>query len=306
VTDIYLPIAEMSVPLEVILGLGTVVGMLSSLFGVSGGFLGTPFLIFLGVPATIAVGTQANQLIASSLSGGLGHFQRGNIDIKLGSFMMIGSCLGALVGSLLFKLLMHLGHIDTVIHLLYFLLLGVIGSTMLVESLKGVLKRNLSPDQTMRSLLWTKNVSQKLGWQIAFPHSKILLSGFIPMALGFVGGMLVAIMGVGGGFFIVPALIYFFGMPILLAAGTSLFQMFFTSIFTTLYHAIFNQTVDLVLAFFMMMSGVIGAQIGLFLTTYIKGSKARLLLASLIVCVSISMGFKLFVEPSELYQVFIK
>lgn len=301
--NIYLPIAEISVPLEAVVGLGAVVGCLSAIFGVGGGFLATPFLIFMGVPPSIAVGTQANQLVAASLSGVLGHWQRQHVDVKMGTYMLGGSFLGSLLGVLIFRLLQHFGQIDMVINILYVVLLSIIGGMMLFESAHKLLRIQQKPKQTIG--FW-QQINIKLPYQTHFPKSRLMLSAIIPASIGFVGGLLVSIMGIGGGFFLVPAMIYILGMPSLLVAGTSLFQVFFTTTWTTLLQALTNKTVDLTLAVMLMVGGVVGAQVGVRLAPYIKGAPARFALAIMLILVASKLGFDLFVKPQELFSLQVR
>lgn len=298
--QIYLPIAEMAVPAESILLMGTLVGFLSGVFGVGGGFLTTPFLIFMGLPPAIAVGTQANQLVAASLTGTLGHWKRGNVDVKLGGVMLGGSIIGSVFGVMIFRLLQHIGQIDVAIPILYVLLLGSMGILMLVESLMAVLKK--SPGERERSRLYHHPLLLALPYKMRFPRSKIYVSAFVPAGIGFFGGLLVAIMGIGGGFLLVPAMIYILGMPILLVAGTSLFQIMFTSIFSTILHAVANHTVDMVLAALLIAGGVIGAQIGVHMGRKLKGAYARVALSLLLLLVSFELTGELFIRPEDIYS----
>jgi uncharacterized membrane protein YfcA len=298
--QIYLPIAEMTVPVESILALGVAVGFLSGVFGVGGGFLTTPFLIFFGIPPAIAVGTQANQLIAASFSGILGHLKRGNVDFKLGAVMFGGSLVGSVLGILIFRLLQHTGQIDFVISALYIVLLGAMGLMMLYESLRAVLKNKIEDGET--SKLQHHPFFLALPYKIRFMRSRLYISALIPAGIGLVGGLLVAIMGIGGGFILVPLMIYVLGMPTLLVAGTSLFHIMLTSIFTTLLHAIANNTVDIVLAFMLIIGGVVGAQIGTRAARKIRGAYARVLLSALLLLVCCFLMGELFIGPLDIYH----
>lgn len=295
--EIYLPVAEMAVSFEVILGLGVAVGMLSSIFGVGGGFLSTPFLVFLGVPASFAVGTQAVQLISSSLSGVLGHWRKGNVDFKLGSVMLGGSFVGTVLGILIFKLLQYTGQIDVVINALYVLFLGTIGSMMLYESFKAILKKNHT-SEPKQSRFWTR-VMQGLPYTMTFPRSNLCISVIVPIVLGVIGGLMVSVLGIGGGFLLVPAMIYILGMPSSLVVGTSMFQILITTSLSALLHILSNNTVDLLLAFILMVGALIGGQIGVSLTKYIKGAPARLALAIILLSVCFMLWESLFIEPVE-------
>lgn len=302
--QIYLPIAEMTVPAESILLLGMLVGILSGMFGVGGGFMTTPFLIFMGIPPAIAVGTQANQLVAAGVSGVLGHLRRGNVDMKMGGVMLAGGMVGSFIGIVIFKLLQHFGQIDLVISILYVVLLGGIGIMMLVESVMALLNKSSGADREsgIRQRPWM----QKLPYKMRFPRSRLYISALLPAGIGFVGGLLVSIMGIGGGFLLVPAMIYILGMPTLLVAGTSLFQIIFTTAFSTILHAVANHTVDLVLALLLIVGGVIGAQIGVRVARRVRGAPARFLLAVLVLIVSIELAGELLIKPGELYSTTVR
>lgn len=302
--QVYLPIAEMTVPAESILLLGTLVGILSGMFGVGGGFMTTPFLIFMGLPPAVAVGTQANQLVAASVSGVLGHLRRGNVDMKMGGVMLAGGMAGSFVGILVFKMLQHFGQIDLVISILYVVLLGGIGLMMLVESINALLRKSTGTEREegFRQHPWM----QKLPYKMRFPRSRLYISALLPVGIGFIGGLLVSIMGIGGGFLLVPAMIYILGMPTLLVAGTSLFQIIFTTAFSTILHAVANHTVDLVLALLLIVGGVVGAQIGVRVARRVRGAPARFILALLVLVVSIELASELLIEPEELYSTTVR
>lgn len=297
--DIYLPIAEMTVPVQSVLALGLVVGFLSGVFGVGGGFLATPFLIFMGVPPAVAVGTQGAQLVAASVAGVLGHWRRGNVDFRMGGVMLAGGSLGSVAGIGIFHLLRHFGQIDLVIAILYVVLLGSIGSMMLAESMASLMKKTSSQGDAPLAL--SAGFLRRLPLQMRFPRSKLYISALVPAGIGFVGGLLVSIMGIGGGFLLVPAMIYILGMPTLLVAGTSLFQIMLTSALAVVMHAQMNQTVDLVLAAILILGGVVGAQMGVLVSRKIKGAQARVALATLVLIVSIQLAGQLLVRPLELY-----
>ncbi len=301
--QVYLPIAEMTVDAEAILALGAVVGLLSGLFGVGGGFMTTPFLIFMGLPPAVAVGTQANQLVASSVSGVLGHWRKGNVDLKMGGVMLAGSVFGSVVGILIFRMLQHFGHIDLTIKLLYVVLLGSIGALMLVESVLTLMKKDEKKErQGIKQHRWIRNMPYKM----RFPRSRLYISALLPAGIGFIGGLLVSVMGIGGGFLLVPAMIYILGMPTLLVAGTSLFQIIFSTALATVLHASLNHTVDLVLAMILIAGGVIGAQIGVRLARKIKGAVARVILAVLVLAVSIELLGELLIEPRDIYSTAVR
>lgn len=298
--QLYLPIAEMAVQSETILLLGLGVGFLSGVFGVGGGFLTTPFLIFLGIPPAVAVGTQPSQLIASSTTGVLSHWKKGNVDFKMGLFLLFGGLLGTFTGSMIFKLLSKTGHIDIAISFLYVVFLGGIGFSMLVESLLSFFRKGSGKkDEGKKKKRWIDSWPYK----VHFRKSRLYISALLPICVGLVGGLLIAILGIGAGFLLVPAMIYILRMPPLLVAGTSLFQIIFSSIFATFLHALTTQTVDLVLAITLISGGVVGAQLGVRAGAYIKGNIARIILASLILAVGLKLGSDLFIKPSYLFMV---
>jgi len=299
--QVYLPIAEMSVNALLVLGMGGLVGFLSGMLGVGGGFLRTPLLIFIGVPPAVAVGTQANQLVAASVSGVLAHWRRGNVDVKLGIVMLLGGLVGTVVGVWIFGLLQAIGQIDVAITLAYVLFLGTIGSMMLVESSRALIRRR-APTAKRGKLhrhIWLHGLPLKMRFQ----RSKLYISALLPAGIGAVGGMLVAIMGIGGGFLLVPAMIYLLNMPTGLVAGTSLFQIIFTTAMATLLQAATNQTVDVMLALLLLIGGVTGAQFGTKVGGRLRGEQARLMLASIVVAVSLKLAFDLVVEPNDVFSI---
>ncbi len=299
--QIYLPIAEMAVNAESIFAVSAFVGFLSGLFGVGGGFLTTPFLIFSGIPPAIAVGTQAPQLVASSLAGAMGHFRRGHVDLKMGLVMLIGGVLGSFVGIWIFKLLEYLGQIDFAISVLYIVLLGIIGSLMLVEGFSTLFVKKTN----VRKEFNTYRVSPmilSLPYKMRFPRSKLFISVLIPAGIGFIGGILASILGIGGGFLLVPAMIYILGMPTVLVAGTSLFQIIFTTASATIMHSTMNQTVDVVLAVILILGGVVGAQIGVVFAKYVKGHYARIIMALLVLAVCVKLCGDLFIQPVNVFS----
>ncbi len=298
--DVYLPVAEMAVSLNLIIGLGVTVGMLSTVFGVGGGFLATPFLVFLGVPASFAVGTQAIQLISSSLSGVIGHWRKGSVDFKLGSVMLLGSFVGTVLGILIFKLLQYTGQIDVVINALYILFLGTIGGMMLYESFAAILKKDHKAEAT-RSKFWSRATSG-LPYTVMFPKSNLSISALVPVLLGLIGGLMVSVLGIGGGFLLVPAMIYILGMPTNLVVGTSMFQILITTSLSALLHIISNNTVDLLLAFILMVGALIGNQIGARISPYVRGATARLILALILLSVCFMLWENLFIEPVEQFS----
>lgn len=304
--QIYLPIAEMSVPIEMLLSLGGVVGFLSGLFGVGGGFLATPMLIFLGIPPAVAVGTQANQLIASSLSGALAHLRRGNVDIRIGTVMLVGGLIGTIVGMGLFKLLEHFGQIDIFISLSYVILLGGIGGLMFFDSVLSIVQSKSPKKKKKKTSLYHTAFFKNLPWKMRFPKSRLYVSALVPGGIGMLGGMLVSVLGIGGGFVIVPAMIYMLGMPVLLVAGTSLFQIVFTSAFATILHCMTSHTVDIVLAAFLILGSVVGVQMGVAFSRYINSTQARIVLAVIILVVCGNLVANLLMTPLDPYSIEVR
>ena len=298
---VYLPIAEISVNILVLLGLGAGVGMMSGIFGVGGGFLMTPLLIFMGIPAPVAVGTEANQIVASSVSGALAHFRRGNVDLKMGTMLLIGGIMGSTFGVWLFKLLSALGQIDMVIRLAYVVFLGIIGGLMLIESIKAIRQTRLpsGPRRRLHEHRWF----HRLPFKMRFRRSKLYISALLPLTVGALVGILAAIMGVGGGFVMVPAMIYVLGMPTSVVIGTSLFQIVFVTANVTFLQAYQNQTVDILLGLFLIVGGVIGAQVGTRLGAKLPGEKMRFLLAAMVVSVCLKMMFDLVSTPGDFYSI---
>jgi uncharacterized membrane protein YfcA len=298
---IYLPIAELSANILIILGMGAAVGFLSGMFGVGGGFLITPLLIFYNVPPAIAVATGANQVVASSISGAITHFRRGTIDLKLGTVLLLGGLLGATVGIWIFSALRALGQLDLVISLLYVALLTSVGGLMMWESVNAI--RRARRNETVTVKRAQHNWVHRLPFKMRFKKSKIYLS-VIPVAgLGFGVGVLTSVMGVGGGFIMVPAMIYLLRIPTSVVVGTSLFQIIFVSTYSTIVQAVANHTVDIVLAFILMLSGVVAAQYGVRVGQKLKAEQLRALLAFLILAVGLRLAIDLFLPPADLYSI---
>ena len=298
--QIYLPIAEMSVSVYLLLGIGGGVGFLSGLFGVGGGFLATPLLMFIGVPPAIAVGTGANQIVAASVSGALAHWRRGNVDLKMGMVLLAGGIVGSGAGVWLFAYLRRIGQIDATISLSYVVFLGIVGGLMLVEALRATLRRS-RPGGGRRKLhqhYWVHGLPLKMRFQ----RSKLYISALLPLAIGLLVGMLAAIMGVGGGFIMVPAMIYLLGMPTMVVVGTSLFQVIFLAANVTFLQATAIQTVDVVLALIQVAGAVVGAQLGTRLGAKLRGDQLRGLLAILVLAVSAKLALDLILAPDELYS----
>ena len=299
--QIYLPIAEMSVNVFLLLGMGAGVGFLSGLFGVGGGFLMTPLLIFIGIPPAVAVGTEANQIVAASVSGVLAHWRRGNVDFKMGLVLLLGGLAGSTLGVMLFSFLRGVGQIDLVISLCYVIFLGTIGALMLYESARTMRRRKTAPGQ--RRKLHQHNWVHGLPLKMRFRRSKLYISALMPLGIGFLVGVLAAIMGVGGGFVMVPAMIYLLGMPTAVVIGTSLFQIIFVTANVTFLQAYFNQTVDVFLALMLLSGAVIGAQFGARAGAKLHGEELRGLLALMVLAVCGKLFFDLLVTPSDVYSI---
>ncbi len=298
--QIYLPIAEISLNAFLLLGLGGLIGFLSGLFGVGGGFLMTPALIFIGVPPPVAVGTEANQIVASSVSGVLAHWQRGNVDFKMGFVLLIGGLFGSTFGVWLFAFLRSVGQIDLVIKLSYVTFLGTIGALMFVESLRAMRRRRAAG--ASRAKLHKHTWVHGLPFKMRFRRSKLYISALLPLAIGFLVGILAAIMGVGGGFIMVPAMIYLLGMPTSVVVGTSLFQIIFVTANVTFLQAYANQTVDVVLALLLLAGAVIGAQLGAKASVLLRGEQLRILLAIMVLAVCAKLGYDLTITPADIYS----
>ena len=298
---IYLPIAEVSMHIGIIIGLGGGVGFLSGLFGVGGGFLMTPLLIFFGIPPAVAVSTEANQIVASSVSGVLAHMRRGNVDFKMGGILMVGGVIGSSLGVALFSFLRSIGQIDLVIQLSYVVFLGIIGSLMLTESVRTMIRT--SRPGAARGKLHQHNWLHGLPLKMRFRRSKLYISAIMPLLLGAFVGLLAAIMGVGGGFIMVPAMIYLLGMPTSVVVGTSLFQIIFVTANVTLLQSIQTQTVDFLLAGLLLFGAVIGAQFGSRAGALLRGEQLRGLLALVVLAVCLKIGYDLVVRPEDLLSV---
>jgi uncharacterized membrane protein YfcA len=299
---IYLPIAELSVNIFVILGMGAAVGFLSGMFGVGGGFLITPLLIFYNIPPAVAVATGANQVVASSVSGALAHFRRGTVDIKLGLVLLVGGLAGATVGIQIFSMLRRLGQLDLIISLLYVVFLGSVGGLMLWESVISLRRAAQNKSVSLRKP-GQHNWVHRLPFKMRFKRSKLYLSVIPVILLGFAIGILTSVMGVGGGFIMVPAMIYLLRIPTSVVIGTSLFQIIFVTAFTTIVQAATNFSVDIVLAWLLMVAGVIGAQYGVRVGQKMRGEQLRAGLALLVLGVGIRLGFGLVLPPDEVYSV---
>ena len=297
--NIYLPIAEVSVDAFVLIGLGAGVGFLSGIFGVGGGFLMTPLLIFIGIPPAVAVATEANQIVASSFSGVLTHLRRKTVDMKMGLVLLAGGLIGSAIGVQLFALLRALGQVDLLVALCYVVFLGAVGTLMLIESLNAMRKVKAGVRRPQRK---RHNWVHGLPFRMRFKTSNLYISAIPPFAVGMLVGTLAAIMGVGGGFIMVPAMIYLLGMAATVVVGTSLFQIMFVTGATTLMHAIINQTVDGVLALILLVGGVVGTQIGVRVGPRLKAEQLRILLALLVLAVCLKLGIDLIQTPDEFFS----
>ena len=299
--QVYLPVAEMSVNLLVMLALGAAVGFLSGMFGVGGGFLMTPLLIFSGIPPVVAVATEANQIVASSVSGVLAQWRRNNVDLRMGTILLIGGIGGSFIGVWLIRLLREIGQVDLMISVSYVTLLGGIGSLMLVESLRAISAvRQGRPASRRRP--GQHNWIQGLPFKMRFKRSKLYISAIPPLLIEILVGLLAAMMGVGGGFIMVPAMIYLLRMPTNVVVGTSLFQIIFVTGAVTILQATTNQAVDVVLAISLAVGGVIGAQIGARSAQKLRAEQLRLLLAFMVLAVAVRLLAGLIMTPEDLYS----
>lgn len=300
--QVYLPIAEISVNLVVMLGLGAAVGFLSGMFGVGGGFMLTPFLILSGIPASIAVATGANQIVATSVSGALAQWRRNNIDFRMGAVLIVGGVAGALVGVFLLKLLRETGQAGLIVSLTYVALLSAVGILMLAESIRAIRRTRAGKPASSRKPgqhIWI----HKLPLKLRFPRSRLYISAIPPLAIGLVVGLLTAFLGVGGGFIMVPAMIYLLRMPTNIVIGTSIFQIIFVTAVVTILHAGFTYTLDVVLALILATGGVIGGQFGVKAGQKVRGEHLRAMLGLMVLAVALRLLFDLVLKPSELYSI---
>ncbi len=299
--QVYLPIAEISVNLYLLLGLGGIVGFLSGMFGVGGGFLMTPMLMMIGIPPAVAVATEANQIVASSVSGAIAQYRRNNVDVKMGLVLLAGGIIGSVLGVQLVKLLREMGQIDLVIKLTYVTMLSIIGSMMFIESvnaLRKARKKGGAPVKKAGAHSWVHG----LPFRIRFQRSKLYISVIPPILVGVLVGLLAAIMGVGGGFIMVPAMIYLLRMPTGVVVGTSLFQIGFVTIITTILNSVQNHTVDIMLALILMTAAVIGAQLGARVGSKMPGEQLRVLLALMVLAMCAKLAWGLIATPAELFS----
>lgn len=295
---IYLPIAEMPVNIILILVLGLLSGILSGMFGIGGGFIVTPCLMFLGIPPTVAVSSSSNQIVAASFSGFIVQLRRANVDIKIGTVITTGALVGSAAGVWLFKILNNFGKIDSVISISYIILLSFVGIIMFYESINTIRSKKKNTVKTNK-----KRKHLKLPFEMDFPYSNIKISVLVPLILGILTGVLVSIMGIGGGFIMIPAMIYLLKMPTSIAIGTSLFQVTFTAASVTVLQALTNNTVDIVLALLMLSGSIFGVQIGTKIGIKSAPEYLRGLLGAIALLVSIKLILSLFIVPESLYSV---
>jgi len=304
--QIYLPIAEVSINAYLLLGLGGIVGILSGMFGVGGGFLMTPLLFFIGIPPAVAVATGTTQIVASSVSAFLAHLRRKTVDLRMGTVLLAGGMFGAGLGVVVFNYLKALGQVDLLVTLFYVFFLGTIGTLMFIESLRAIRrarKARKAGGAIAAAKRRQRNWVHVMPFKMRFRTSGLYISVIPPLAIGVSVGILTAIMGVGGGFVMVPAMIYLLGMPTKVVIGTSLFQIIYVTAFTMILHAVTNQTVDVVLGVLLLLGGVIGAQFGARIGVKLKAEQLRILLAILVLAVAGKLALDLLLIPSELYSV---
>jgi len=296
--QIYLPIAEISVNIFLLIGLGGIVGILSGMFGVGGGFLMTPLLFFIGIPPAVAVASEANQILGASFSGAIAHFRRKNVDMKMGFLLILGGIIGSIFGVELFRIFKNLGQLELIIKVCYVLFLGIIGIIMFFESLRALnyKSKNIKVRKT-RHHSWVQGLPLKM----RFRTSNLYISSIPAVFIGFFVGILASIMGIGGGFIIVPAMIYILGMPTKVVVGTSLFQIIFVTGVTTYLHAVKNFSVDIILSFLLLVGGVIGAQFGVRIGLKLKAEQLRILLAILVLAMCLKITLELFITPVEIF-----
>ncbi len=302
--SLYMPIAGNSINVFLLFGLGGVVGFLSGLFGLGGGFLMTPLLIMVGIPSTVAAASDSNQIVAASTSGTYAHYRMGNVDFKMGILLLIGGVVGGTLGVQIIKVLRALGNADFVIKITYVVMLGVVGFYMFIESLQALRRKEGAPPPATRVEPGQPSryarMIQALPWQMKFPKSGVTFSALLPLILGVLVGILAAIMGVGGGFIMVPVMVYMLRMPMHVVVGTSLFQILFTCINVTFMQAISNHTVDIVLAVILLVGSTLGAQIGARFSRRLKADQLKILLACIVLVVMGQILLSLLLTPSLL------
>ncbi len=299
---LYLPVALTSINILIPLGLGLAVGLLSGLFGVGGGFLLTPLLIMFGIPSTVAAATDSNQIVAASTSGTYAHWRVGNVDFKMGLYLLVGGFLGGIVGVQAIKILRAMGNADFVIKMTYVLMLGSVGSYMFVESLQSMRKKPTAAVETVKEKKESAVGAflRSLPLQTRFEKSGVTHSALVPIVLGAFVGILAAIMGVGGGFLMVPVMVYMLRMPMHVVVGTSLFQILFTCIEVTFLQAYTNHNVDFLLAVLLLIGSTFGAQVGTALGRKLKGEQLKILLACIVLVVTVKIIFELTLTPATL------
>lgn len=300
-TYLYLPIAGNSINLFVLVGLGGMVGFLSGLFGVGGGFLLTPLLIMIGIPPTVAAASDSNQIVAASSSGTYAHWRMGNVDFKMGICLLIGGVVGGTLGVQLIKILRAVGNADFLIRITYVLMLGIVGSYMFLESLRSLRGgHRAEKEREEEKVSWFTRVNRALPWCARFEKSGVTMSPLMPLGLGIMVGVLAAIMGVGGGFIMVPVMVYMLRMPMHVVVGTSLFQILFTCVNVTFMQAYVNHTVDFLLALLLLVGSTLGAQIGARVSRKLKADQLKVLLASIVLVVMLKMLVDLLMRPDIL------
>jgi uncharacterized protein len=302
--NIYLPIADMSINFFLVIGIGGMVGFLSGLFGVGGGFLLTPLMMMIGIPPAVAAASDSNQIVAASSSGAFGHWRLGNVDMRMGLIILAGGVSGGTVGVQLVRYLRAVGNFEFVMKLVYVIMLGTIGGSMFVESLRALRKvqsmESFDMDQEEIKQPGLTKLFNRLPLQMNFTKSRLRTSAIFPFFIGFLVGVLAALLGVGGGFIMVPAMIYIIGMPTITAIGTDLFQIVITSANVTLQQAITNRTVDIGLALTLLMGSVIGAQFGVRASKYLRGEQIRILLSIIVLALMVKLLLDLVLTPDNI------
>jgi len=301
--EFYLPIAGNSVNVAAVFGMGGAVGLLSGIFGVGGGFLMTPLLIMLGIPPTVAAASDSNQIVGASTSGTLAHLRLGNVDIKMGLLLLVGGVIGGTAGVQVIKVLRAMGNADFLINITYVLMLGFVGGYMFIESLQSMRKAKAPvksvPEAHKKASAFAR-FQASLPWQMEFVRSGVSMSPVMPLILGVFVGILSAVMGVGGGFIMVPVMVYLLRMPMHVVAGTGLFQMLFTCINVTIMQSISNHTVDFMLALLLLIGSSLGAQVGVKVGKKLNGDQMKILLASIVLLVMFKILYQLLATPDVL------
>lgn len=298
---LYLPVALTSINILIPVGLGLAVGLLSGLFGVGGGFLLTPLLIMFGIPSTVAAATDSNQIVAASTSGTYAHWKVGNVDFKMGIYLLVGGFVGGIIGVQAIKLLHAMGNADFVIKMTYVLMLGIVGVYMFIESIQSMRKKQSAVEEVKEEKeSAVGRFLKSLPLQTRFEKSGVTHSALVPIVLGAFVGILAAIMGVGGGFLMVPVMVYMLRMPMHVVVGTSLFQILFTCIEVTFLQAYTNHSVDFLLAVLLLVGSTVGAQIGTVFGRKLKGEQLKVLLAVIVLVVTVKIVFELTLTPALL------